>query len=81
MQFVREWLDYLWEYIIYHKWSKDILRGNFLYVFIILIYSCLHLVYHGLNLVPWGIFFRVWLVLNICLFFKALLDYLGGPDD
>ena len=68
------------DYTVHHKWSKDILRANFLYVLIILLYSSLHLFYANLHLVPWGLFIRLLIVMNFTLFFKALLDYLS-PDD
>lgn len=77
---IKEWLDQIWQNTINHKWSKDIFRANLLYILIILIYDCFHLIYHHLRIVPAGIFFRLFIVLNVCLFFKALLDYLS-PDD
>lgn len=80
MNYIRAWLSYFWDYTVHHKWSKDILRANFLYVLIILLYSSLHLFYANLHLVPWGVFIRLFIVMNITLFFKALLDYLS-PDD
>lgn len=80
MTVILNWLGELWEYIVSHKWAFDIVRADFLYVLIIVLYSFLHLIYPGFNLVPWGLFWRIFVVANIVLLFKALLDYMDPEN-
>jgi hypothetical protein len=61
----------IWSYTISHKWSKDILRANILFILLVIIYDLFHF---SLKIINWRIFFKVFLLLNICLFFKFLLD-------
>lgn len=61
----------MWSYTINHKWSKDILRANILFILLVIIYDLLQF---SLKIINWRIFFKVFLLLNICLFFKFLLD-------
>lgn len=60
-----------WHYIINHKWSKDILRANILFILLVIIYDLIHF---SLKIINWYVFFKVLILLNICLFFKFLLD-------
>ncbi|MBD5806265.1 hypothetical protein EAI26_07945 [Lactobacillus sp. 0.1XD8-4] len=60
-----------WHYIINHKWSKDILRANILFILLVIIYDFFHF---SLKIINWYIFFKVLILLNICLFFKFFLD-------
>lgn len=64
-------LSTIWFYIINHKWSKDILRANLFFIFLVIAYDLFHL---SLKAIGWRIFFKVFLLLNICLFFKFFLD-------
>ncbi|QDK47757.1 hypothetical protein DPH67_00915 [Limosilactobacillus reuteri] len=32
----------IWSYIINHKWSKDILRANILFILLVIIYDLFH---------------------------------------
>src|SRR5699024_11833404 len=75
MNYIRAWLSYFWDYTVHHKWSKDILRANFLYVLIILLYSSLNLFYSNLHLVPWGLFIWLLFLLIYNIFFIALFIY------
>lgn len=61
----------IWQYALNHDWSKDILRANFLYIILVILFNFCHF---GLHPISWTIFFRMWLLLNLCQFFKALLD-------
>lgn len=61
-------------YMIHHNWTADILRANFVYITLIILFSIFHF---GLQPVGWSIFFRLWLLLNLCQLFKALLDYVS----
>ncbi|MBB1079638.1 hypothetical protein H5S09_07145 [Limosilactobacillus sp. STM2_1] len=60
-----------WHYTINHKWSKDILRANILFILLVIIYDFMHF---SLKIINWYVFFKVFILLNICLFFKFLLD-------
>lgn len=60
-----------WRYVINHKWSKDILRANLLFVLLVIMYNLCHF---SLKIISWHIFGKIFLLLNICLFFKFLLD-------
>lgn len=63
----------IWHYALSHEWTKDILRANFLYIVLVILFDFVHF---GLQPIGWSIFFRLWLLLNLCQFFKALLDYI-----
>ncbi len=39
MQSISNLFNNLWTYILAHKWSKDILRGNILFISLIIIYD------------------------------------------
>ncbi|WP_367333423.1 hypothetical protein [Limosilactobacillus sp.] len=64
-------LKHIWEYIVHHKWSKDTLRANLLYIVLVLLYELCHF---GLKPVSWGAGVKMWLLMNLCLFFKLVLD-------
>lgn len=59
----------IWNYIINHKWSKDILRANFLYLLLMVIYALLH--FH-LKPVSWRLFGKTFLLMNLCLVINTL---------
>lgn len=60
-------------YIISHKWSKDILRANLLYILLVIIYNIIQLAFPW-RVIKWGSFWLFFLLLNLCLFFKVILD-------
>lgn len=60
-----------WHYIINHHWSKDLLRANLLLIFLVVLYQFLHFHWQPIHL---GLFLKGWLLMNICLIFKMLLD-------
>lgn len=64
-------LSNTWYYIINHKWSKDILRANLFFIFLVIIYDLCHF---SLKVIGWHIFFKIFLLMNLCLLFKSLLD-------
>lgn len=69
---MKEKLLYYWQYILKHHWTKDILRANILYIVLTIIFNLFHF---NLQPIHFGMFFRILILLNICQFFKALLDY------
>ncbi|WP_102168385.1 hypothetical protein [Gardnerella vaginalis] len=71
MQSINSLFSNLWTYIVTHKWSKDILRGNILFISLVIIYDLCHF---QLAIITWGIFFKFWIILNICYLFKLFLD-------
>lgn len=71
MQNVNNALTRFWTYIISHKWSKDILRGNILFICLVILYDLFH--FH-LAIIGWAVFFKFWILMNICYAFKLLLD-------
>ena len=71
MQSINSLFSNLWTYIVTHKWSKDILRGNILFISLVIIYDLCHF---QLEIITWGIFFKFWIILNICYLFKLFLD-------
>ena len=58
-----------WNYIIYHHWSKDILRANILYIFLVIVYNLCHF---SLTIIHWHIFNQFFWLMNLCLFFKLV---------
>lgn len=42
MQSINSLFSNLWTYIVTHKWSKDILRGNILFISLVIIYDLCH---------------------------------------
>lgn len=54
----------LGQYIVSHKWSKDILRGNFLYIILAIFYDLLHF---NLSVIDFHWAIRCWFLMNICL--------------
>lgn len=68
---MRTFFSNTWTYIITHKWSKDILRANLLFIILVLLYEFFHF---SLKIITWAQFFKFFLLLNLCLFFKFLLD-------
>lgn len=71
MQNTNNLFNKLWTYTVTHKWSKDIFRGNILFIFLVLLYDLLHF---QLAIITWGVFFKFWFLLNICYLFKLLLE-------
>lgn len=61
----------IWTYIINHKWSKDILRANLFYILLVVVFD---LIRFGLRPIGWGAATKLWLLMNLCLFFKLVLD-------
>ncbi len=57
----------LWQYIISHKWSKDLYRANLLFVVLILLYNLFHF---SLQPIGWNLFFKNIGLMNLCLFIK-----------
>lgn len=70
MQSTKSLFNKAWAYTISHKWSKDILRGNVLYIFLVILYDLFHF---QLATISWGVFFKFWILLNICYIFKLFL--------
>ncbi|MGN1279246.1 MAG: hypothetical protein ACI4T4_01030 [Limosilactobacillus sp.] len=62
-----------WNYIIHHHWSKDILRANLLYIFLVVVYNLCHF---SLAIIHWHVFTKFFWLMNLCLFFKLALDLL-----
>ncbi|HJA21226.1 hypothetical protein [Limosilactobacillus panis] len=62
----------IWRYIVTHKWSKDILRANLLYILLIILFDLLF--HFGLRPVGWGAATKLWLLMNLCLLVKLILD-------
>lgn len=62
----------IWEYVWTTRWSKDLLRANVLFIVLVLIYQLFHF---RLQMIGVGLFFRCWLLMNICLLAKAGLDH------
>lgn len=62
-----------WNYIIHHRWSKDILRANLFYIFLVVVYNLCHF---SLAVIHWHIFNQFFWLMNLCLFFKLSLDIL-----
>lgn len=71
MSYIFNYLGKCWNYIVHHYWSKDILRANILYVFLVLIYEMVHF---SLKPIHWTTFNKVFWLMNLCLFFKLGLD-------
>lgn len=61
----------LWQYIISHKWSNDLLRANLLFLILVLLYSLFHF---SLQTIGWHLFLKNWCLMNICLFIKQGLN-------
>lgn len=76
MQRVWESIQYytetIWGYISTHHWSMDILRANILFIALVILYQILH--FH-LAPISWHFFWKVWLVMNLCLFIKIFFDF------
>ncbi len=71
---MKNYLIRTWYYILNHHWTKDILRANLLYLILVILFEVIHFHLHPIS---GGLFFRMLIVLNICQFFKAGLDYIG----
>lgn len=71
MQSIINRCQLIWNYIINHKWSKDILRANCLFVLLIIIYQLCH--FH-LAAIHGALFIKCWLLMNLCLFLKLIID-------
>lgn len=63
----------IWNYAISHKWSKDILRANFLYIVLVIIYDIFHFHLQPIN---WHFFFKTLVLMNLCLAIKLVLTIL-----
>lgn len=68
---MKTYLANFWNYIMTHLWAKDIFRANILFITLVIIYDLFHF---SLQPIHWGLFLRMLILLNICQFFKALLD-------
>lgn len=68
---MKEMFSRFWDYTITHNWAKDILRANFLYILLCLLFLIFHGHWHSIHL---NVFFRLLILLNVCQFFKAALD-------
>lgn len=61
----------IWDYTISHKWSKNILRANLLYLLLVLVYNLVH--FH-LQPISWHLFSKAFLLMNLCLIIKIFLN-------
>lgn len=61
----------IWNYIINHKWSKDILRANILFIVLVLLYNIFHFKLQPIN---WHFFWRTFWLMNLCLGINLLLN-------
>lgn len=64
---MKDFLIQLWNFIIRHYWTKDLLRANILYILIIVLYNILQILSHHLAAVSGYIFINYLLLMNICL--------------
>lgn len=71
-------LNHIWNYIISHKWSKDILRANLLFVLLIGLYNLLHF---QLKPVSLHFFIRTFLLMNLCLIINMFLNAYYKMED
>lgn len=78
MQNMINFFNNIWTYIITHRWSKDILRGNLLFILLVILYDLCHF---QLASITWGIFLKFWLLLNICYLFKLILELFNPRQD
>lgn len=65
----------IWNYILYHKWAKDIFRANLLFFLLIILYNIFkfHLKGTGIGLViKWAF------LMNFCLVVNTIVNYYGG---
>lgn len=60
-----------WEYIVSHKWSKDILRANLLFVVLVVLYNIFHFQLKPISL---HFFIKTFLLMNLCLVIKMFLN-------
>lgn len=67
----------VWKYIRTHRWSMDILRANILFIALVILYQLLH--FH-LAPISWHFFWKVWLLMNVCLFIKIFFDFDGNQQ-
>lgn len=71
-------LNHVWHYVISHKWSKDILRANLLFVFLIVLYNLLR--FH-LKPVSFHFFIKFLLLMNLCLIINMFLNAYYKMED
>ena len=64
-------INHSWNYIISHKWSKDILRANLLFVFLVILYNLFHFQLKSISL---HFFIKTFLLMNLCLIIKMFLN-------
>lgn len=64
-------IKHFWDYIINHKWSKDILRANILFIILVILYDLFHF---SLKSISFGFFFRTLLLMNLCLVINRALE-------
>lgn len=69
---MKTYLIRCWDYILDHYWAKDILRANLLYLILVILFNLLHFQMHPID---WRLLVRMLIILNLCQFFKAGLDY------
>ncbi len=60
-----------WNYIVSHKWSKDILRANLLYIVLVI---CYDLVHFSLKPVSFHLCMRAFWLMNLCLVIKLFIN-------
>ncbi|MCH3921848.1 hypothetical protein [Limosilactobacillus sp.] len=60
-----------WDYIVSHKWSKDILRANLLFIALVICYNLFH--FH-LKPISFHFFNKTFWLMNLCLFIKLCWD-------
>lgn len=61
----------IWIYIVDHKWSKDILRANLLFIVLVLFYNLFR--FH-LEEISFWIFIKIFISMNACLLFNTVLN-------
>ncbi len=64
-------LQRCWNYIIKHKWSKDILRANLLFIVLTFLYNLLHF---SLKPISLHFFLKIFLLMNLCLAINTFLE-------
>lgn len=62
----------VWNYLWTNKWTKDWLRANILFILLVVIYQLLHF---QLQEITFSLFFKCWLLLNLCLLAKTAADH------
>lgn len=66
-----------WNYILTHKWAKDILRANMLFVVLVVLYNLLHFQLKPIN---FHFFNKTFWLMNLCLVIKMFLNAYDKAD-